>query len=321
MTYHSPSMSSFSGAAAPSGTKKHHHCHHHGADTAAAGGQAFRATKNELTNSLHEQSNKDELKTMKDVNSAMRQSGIEAATLLVFIDFTGSNRYSGEKTFDGKPLHTIETGVLNPYQEAIQVAEAVAELDSDGLIPAYGFGDSHTTDKKVFSFEPTGQPCAGMAEVLRRYADVARSVKLSGPTSFVPILDKAIETVKQSAAANEEGKMDYHIVLILCDGQVDNPKTTRAKIVEASQYPISIVCIGVGDGPWDEMHKLDDNLPGRAIDNFQFVPFYDTYHGTPDPESPFAKIENPTVRFAVTALQELPTQYTQMKQKGYFEAR
>ncbi len=41
-------------------------------------------------------------------------------------------------------------------------------------------------------------------------------------------------------------------------------------IVEASSYPLSIILVGVGDGPWDTARKYDDyDYAGRRFDNLQ----------------------------------------------------
>ena len=42
----------------------------------------------------------------------------------------------------------------------------------------------------------------------------------------------------------------------------------KRAIEEASNYPISIVAVGVGDGPFDKMEYFDDFKGKRRYDNF-----------------------------------------------------
>ena len=82
-----------------------------------------------------------------------------------------------------------------------------------------------------------------------------------------------------------------------------NERETVAAIVEASNYPISIVMIGVGDGPWDIMQDFDDNLPQRRFDNFQFISYHEI----------LTKYDGLDEAFAVCAMMEIPDQYNAIK--------
>ena len=49
----------------------------------------------------------------------------------------------------------------------------------------------------------------------------------------------------------------YHILLILTDGTIHDMKKTKDLIVECSDYPLSIIIVGVGDADFEDMRELD----------------------------------------------------------------
>jgi E3 ubiquitin-protein ligase RGLG len=237
--------------------------------------------------------NPDQYHSLKDVQDALHKAGLESSNLIIGVDYTKSNEWTGKISCNGHCQHDILSDGLNPYQRVIGVmARTLEPFDDDHLIPAYGFGDATTTDKSIFPFYPD-RPCNGVDEVLKRYNEITPSVVLSGPTSFEPIIRAAIDTVKRTK--------QYHILIIVCDGAVVNVNETTQAILDASNYPLSIVVIGVGDGPWEQMKKYDDGLPERKFDNFQFVQFHKTVEGR--------DVENGDIAFALAALMEIPDQY------------
>ncbi|XP_021292847.1 E3 ubiquitin-protein ligase RGLG5-like [Herrania umbratica] len=249
----------------------------------------------------------DNYQTLDQVTAALAQAGLESSNLIVGIDFTKSNEWTGARSFNRRSLHHIGNG-QNPYEQAISIiGQSLSAFDEDNLIPCYGFGDASTHDQDVFSFYPEERFCNGFEEVLARYREIVPQLRLAGPTSFAPIIEMAMTIVEQSGG-------QYHVLLIIADGQVTRSVDTQHgqlspqehktidAIVKASEFPLSIVLVGVGDGPWDMMREFDDNIPARAFDNFQFVNFTEIMSKNTDPSRKQAE-------FALSALMEIPSQY------------
>ncbi|KAE9458469.1 hypothetical protein C3L33_09619, partial [Rhododendron williamsianum] len=266
----------------------------------------------------------DRYSTLDQVTAALRESGLESSNLILGIDFTKSNEWTGKVSFNNRSLHDI--GVTpNPYEKAISIiGKTLAPFDEDNLIPCFGFGDSTTHDQEVFSFHNDHSPCHGFEEVLACYKKIVPNLRLSGPTSYAPVVEAAVDIVEKSGG-------QYHILVIVADGQsVHIINVVRAQLVKKdvamawlkvkvnvllehnmsnpfvasldSSYPLSIVLVGVGDGPWEDMKKFDDKIPTRDFDNFQFVNFTTIMSKDASPS------EKETA-FALAALMEIPFQY------------
>eukprot|EP01091_Cochliopodium_minus_P009930 TRINITY_DN2554_c0_g2_i1.p1 TRINITY_DN2554_c0_g2~~TRINITY_DN2554_c0_g2_i1.p1 ORF type:complete len:281 (-),score=74.38 TRINITY_DN2554_c0_g2_i1:42-884(-) len=241
----------------------------------------------------------DNYESLEQVQNALREYGVESCNLIVGIDYTKSNDWSGSKTWSRSlSLHHLDPNMFNPYQQVISIiGKTLSHLDEDNFIDVFGFGDILTKGHSCFRFYDN-KVCKGLDEVLQRYTEITPQIQMSGPTNFAPLIREAIKIVKL--------KKDFHILLIITDGDVNAVNETADAIVEASNYPLSIVCIGVGDGPFDLMEKFDDELPQRKLDNFQFVNFSKVMSKTSDP----TKQE---VLFAINALMEVPDQYNEFK--------
>ncbi|KAL8142433.1 hypothetical protein V2J09_015465 [Rumex salicifolius] len=232
----------------------------------------------------------DNYTSLQDVTEALSRAGLESSNLIVGIDFTKSN----EKSFQNLSLHHLGSG-FNPYEQAISViGKTLSAFDEDNSIP------SSTHDQKVFSFYHGERYCNGFEVVLTQYREIVPRLQLAGPTSFAPVIEMAIKIVEESGG-------QYHVLLIIADGQVTKSSNTQRgqrspqeqKTIDA--IPLSIVLVGVGDGPWD-MKEFDDNIPAKRFDNFQFVNFTEI----------MAKNVSETrkqTEFALSALMEIPSQY------------
>lgn len=263
--------------------------------------------------------------SLDSLSEAMRKAGLETTNLIFGIDYTASNKYQGEESFGGRSLHTIHPHVKNPYQQVITIlGRTLAPFAGHGHIGVYGFGDAKTGDWSTFNLKPEGF-CRDLEEVLGVYNHVTPTVALSGPTNFAPLIYQAMEICQKSRDVSSKLSeslivldLQYHILVIIADGQVTNERATRRAIVQACQHPLSIIVVGVGDGPWDMMRVsrfrmrfsielrglqiFDESLPKRPWDNFHFVEFHEIMKKA-------TCLEDGDVKLAVQSLLEIPDQY------------
>ncbi len=107
----------------------------------------------ELYDVKHVHAIEDHFKSLEEISVAIHRAGLEKSQLIFGIDFTISNLENGAKTFNGRSLHYYDETIKNPYQKVIEILGKTLEIfDLDGRIPAFGFGDSKTKDRKVFPF-------------------------------------------------------------------------------------------------------------------------------------------------------------------------
>lgn len=75
------------------------------------------------------------------MTEALARAGLESSNLIVGIDFTKSNEWTGARSYQRRSLHHLGDS-LNPYEQAISIiGRTLSVFDEDNLIPCYGFGD------------------------------------------------------------------------------------------------------------------------------------------------------------------------------------
>ena len=234
------------------------------------------------------------------------KSGIQIA-LSIGIDFTGSNGHP----LDEGSLHSLKEGNPNDYVKAIiSCGNIVAYYDYDQLFPVYGFGAMiNSTNKReasmCFNLNFEDNPDIHTIDnVLKIYYDCIKKDKLtfSGPTEFAPLIKTVISRI------NTKNLFEYHILMILTDGVIDDLQQMIDALVEASFFPLSVIIIGIGNADFQKMEILDgDEVPlvsstgkKRMRDLVQFVPF--------------SKYQNDAKKLSMEVLAEIPRQIVEYYQ-------
>ena len=175
----------------------------------------------------------------------------------VAVDFTASNGDPSDPT----SLHYLNpTNMENQYTTAIRsVGDIIQDYDTDKQFPALGFGarippTGHVSHEFYLNLSTDDNPyCAGVEGLLAAYRHSLTNVALHGPTNFSPIINH----VSKFAQAYQSDGQQYFVLLILTDGIITDLDATRSSIVAASDLPLSIIIVGVGEEDFSTMNFLD----------------------------------------------------------------
>ena len=194
----------------------------------------------------------------------------------IAIDFTGSN---GDPRQPGT-LHYISPDgqSLNDYEKAFTAVGSIIErYDSNKQFPIHGFGAKFGGLVQHCFQVGNKVELNGLEEALQAYRNVfASGLTMSGPTVFAEVIDMAAARARSAQEeAERKGQQSYGLLLILTDGAVSDISLTQQALRHASDAPLSIVIVGVGNTNFDRMQFLDDfaNSDLNQRDIVQFLEF------------------------------------------------
>ena len=147
-----------------------------------------------------------------------------------------------------------------------EVLECIEDYDTDKKFPLFGFGAAPKYDD-ANDFQGDTKGCFalngkednpeldGIEGVMEEYRKRLPNIYLSGPSNFNPVFEKFLAYCKK----HEGEQKKYHILLVLTDGQIHDMSETKKSLVELSDYPCSIIIVGLGNEEFDEMEALDSD--------------------------------------------------------------
>merc|ERR1719491_2069006 len=98
--------------------------------------------------------------------------------------------------------------------------------------------------------------------------------EMSASKDWSEIISNAVDlSVEKMNVAEESGVHDYTVLLIFSNGPVDNINATFDALQKATDVPLSVVVVGIGDSDFSEITRL---LEGdTAASTITFLNFRD----------------------------------------------
>lgn len=194
-----------------------------------------------------------DIKTYEQVVEWFEEQGVRGTHVIYGLDFSSTSELNGEKCNRKLGLHreNKETG-LNGYEKIMLIVyKLLRRLDHDKAFEVFAGGTligNETVCKPVANVPISDQH--KMVSYYRRFRDKLDWKKKSTNTSYSGFIQQAINLSK-----NNPGK--HYTLVLMTDTVTQQTKRDMTSLAQASNYPISVVIIGLGDGNDEAWSKLD----------------------------------------------------------------
>ena len=206
------------------------------------------------------------------------KSGMQM-NLITGIDFTTKNLpYDNPSS-----LHYLSSSP-NLYEKAITVfGNLISYYDYDHLFPLYGMGGKKEASQEINYCFPLSPDIKlnGVKSLINTYKESIKKVIQGDTLNLSAIINEALTNIK---AEIDEGINKYYIILLLVSGQCEDIKEMKDVLVKASEYPVSIFIVGLGNDKYEDIALINNeeyaiiNSNGDKIkrDIIQFIPIEKT---------------------------------------------
>jgi len=205
------------------------------------------------------------------IQNFFEEKGLGNVDLIFATDFSEKSFKMGNLPYHhSENLHKkFDNFGQTPFEKVVEIfSKSLDHFSQDNYVYSFGFNDSIFPLKKSSLNEEL--PCIRYEDVQETYENFIKKgiyeLNTSNKINLAPIIYKALEIVKRENS--------YHLLCVVITGNVSDKKEAIEAIEIASRYPLNIVCVGVGRGPWKKMNKMSKKLPVRNFENFHFFKYH-----------------------------------------------
>ena len=180
--------------------------------------------------------------------------------------------------------------------------------DHDNTIPVYGFGAklppyfetvSHCFAINGDFFNPE---ISGIEQLIKHYKTCVSQIKFHGPSAITDLLK--LTCLYASAEVVDDKNQKYFILLIFTDGNLSDMSFTVNEIAKASNLPISIIIVGMGNNDHTKIKDLDNDTYELPSKEPRLKPIRDIVNSVE-----YSKYKNDIEKLAKETISEIPQQF------------